>query len=646
MHLPVLEIKKNIIQDLNKSKKLEWIITNGLGGYASSTVIGMNTRKYHGLLITSDKPPLNRKVILSKLEEEIVLKGKTIKLSTNRYPDVIYPEGYKNQIKFELNPFPHFVYDANGIEIKKSIFMSYGKNLVIVKYEFENVKEPFIFKIFPLINYRSIYSLTKSQINFKVSKENKAVKITFSDNNFLIIKGCEFKESELTEDEKWYKNFFYEIDAERGEECIENNYNPGYFEFRVYNNTKKLFLEIGYSIDEKYFSEPEKIIEQEVARRKYSLTKFFEDKKIPEEDWIKWLVLAADAHMITRFDDKRSIIAGYHWFGEWGRDSMLSLPGLCLATGKLSQAKCILRTYAELCKDGLIPNFISNSSGEPSYNSVDTSLLFIDRVYQVYKKTKDLEFVREFWPTMKTIIENYIKGTNFEIKMDDDGLIKHGPGLTWMDVFLNGKYVTPREGKAVEVQALWYNALKIMEIFAKEFKEDEKKYSELSNLVRKSFIEKFWNGYYLDDRLSDKTIRPNQIFAVYLEFSMLDEEKKKKVLSIVEKKLLTKYGVRTLVKDDPRFHANYRGNMIERDLSYHQGTAWIWLLGIFAKSWIKVHHNKKIIEKIIKPFVKEELIRLGLGTISEVTDGDEPFESGGCISQAWSIGTILECICF
>jgi predicted glycogen debranching enzyme len=645
MDLPVIEIEKNTIQDLNKSKKLEWIITNGMGCYSSSTITGMNTRKYHGLLIASNKPPLDRKVILSKLEEEIILKDKTVKLSTNRYTDVVHPEGYKNQVKFELNPFPQFTYNVNGVEVKKSIFMVYGKNIVIVKYEFENVKEPFVFRIHPLINYRSIYFLTKSQINFKVSKESKTAKITFPDNNFLIMNGCDFKESGLVENEKWYKNFFYETDAERGEDGTENNYNPGYFEFRVYNNTKNLFLTIGYSVAEKEFHDPEKIVKQEIARKKYLLTKFFENKKIPEEDWIKWLALAADSHIITRFDNKKSIIAGYHWFGEWGRDSMISLPGLCLTNGKVPHAKEILKTYASFCKNGLIPNVLPIGSENPSYNSVDTSLLFIDRVHQVYKHTKDLKFVKEVWSTMKTIVESYMQGTDFGIKMDNDRLILHGPGLTWMDVCINGKYITPRDGKAVEIQALWYNVLKIMEFFSEKFKEDEKKYLDLSSLVKKNFNEKFWNGSYLDDCLGDKTLRPNQLFAIGLDHSVLDEGKWKQVLSVIIKDLLTDFGLRTLPKSDPRYRSTYSGNLMERDATYHQGTIWPWLWGIFIKSWVKATGQDKTINKGLKSFIEAEIRRFGLGTASEIVDADKPFESKGCVSQAWSIGEILASFC-
>jgi len=641
MNLPVIEIEKNTIQDLNKSKRLEWIITNDLGGYASSTVLGMNTRKYHGLLVSSDKPPLNRKVILSKLEEEVLLKDKVVKLSTNGYPDVMYPDGYKHQVKFELNPFPQFIYNTDGIEIKKTIYMAHRKNVIVVNYQFENVKEPFIFRIYPLINYRSIYGLTKSQINFKISKEKNGTKIIFPDNTFLILKGCEFIESNLTENERWYKNFFYEVDSERGEDCTENNYNPGYFEFRVYNNIKNLFLEIGYSIPEKEFSEPKKIIEQEIARKKYLLTNFFKNKKIPEEDWIKWLILAADSYDITRFDNKKSIIAGYHWFGEWGRDSMISIPGLCLTTGKIEYAKDILKTYASFCENGLIPNVMPIGNEKISYNSVDTSLLFIDCVYQVYKYTKDLKFVKEVWSVMKSIVENYIKGTLFGIKMDDDGLIKHGPGLTWMDACIDGKYVTPREGKAVEIQALWYNSLKIMEFFSQNFKENSKKYTELADIANKNFNKKFWNCSYLDDCLGDKTIRPNQLFAIGLDFDILDKEKRKDVLSIVIKYLLTNYGLRTLSKNDPNYHAIYTGNQKERDLSYHQGIVWPWFWGILIRSWIKTTGNDKTIKKGLENFVKEEIMRFGLGTISEIIDGDKPFESKGCVSLACSIGEIL-----
>jgi predicted glycogen debranching enzyme len=338
------------------------------------------------------------------------------------------------------------------------------------------------------------------------------------------------------------------------------------------------------------------------------------------------------------------MIAGYHWFGEWGRDALISLPGLCLSTGRLSDATEILKTYSHARKNGLIPNLLSTNSEKMSYKSVDTSLLFIDRVYRVYRHIRNVKFIEQFWPVMKDIIENYINGTLYGIRMDNDGLITHGAGLTWMDVFLDGKYVTPREGKAVEIQALWYNALKIMEFFARKLNENWKKYSILSRKVKESFNEKFWNGSYLDDCLGDGTLRPNQIFAVGLSFSMLDEEKKRKVLSVVKKELMIKYGLRTLSKNDPRFHGKYSGNWKERDLSYHQGTAWPWLLGMFVRSWVRIRNDKGMIEKIVKPFVKEEIMRFGLGTISEIVDGDSPFESRGCISQAWSIGEILDCV--
>lgn len=374
------------------------------------------------------------------------------------------------------------------------------------------------------------------------------------------------------------------------------------------------------------------------------LTKSFENKKILEEDWIKWLIIAADYHVITRFDNKKSIIAGYHWFGEWGRDSMISLPGLCLVTGKIFQAKDIIKTYASFCKNGLIPNIMPTGSEKPSYNSVDTSLLFIDSVYQLYKQTKDLKFIKEIWPTMKTIVESYEKGTDFGIKVDEDGLITHGPGLTWMDVCIDGKYVTPREGKAVEIQALWYNALKIMEFFSEKFEEDKKKYHDLSNQIKKSFNEKFWNGSYLDDCIGDKTLRPNQLFAIGLDFSVLEKSKWKQVLSIIVKELLTNFGIRTLLKSDRRYHSNYSGNMVERDSAYHQGTIWPWLWGIFMKSWIKTNGQDDKIKKNLKSFVEKKIRSFGLGTLSEIVDADKPFESRGCISQAWSIGEILNSI--
>jgi len=639
--LPKIEIKKDILQDINRSKKLEWIITNGLGGYASSTVIGMNTRKYHGLLIASKKPPMDRKVLLSKLEEKVRFDGKKFELSTNRYSDVIHPLGYKFLKQFVLEGFPSFIYDIDGITIKKTIAMPNKKNIVIVVYEVDpKNKKNIDMRIRPLINFRSIYSLTKTTIKFSEKNHDHGFRINFNNDEFMDLY-CEFGcyiPNRLKEEKKWYYNFFYENDYERGENATENCYNPGMFEFKI-NGKKRFDIVISYCDKNRY--ETEKLIEQEL-KRKISLLK---NSKLAQKNWMKWLVLAGDMHIIKRFDKKTSIIAGYHWFSEWGRDSLISMKGICLVTGRFKEAREIIETLLQHSKNGLIPNaFPVGIEGEPIYNSVDANLWLINSVYSYFSHTHDIEFVRKIWKKMKRIVEVYMNGVD-NIKMDEDCLIKHGPGLTWMDAKVDGNFVTPRGGKAVEIQALWYNALRIMEFFAEILKDrDKNMYSSVANIAKKNFLKKFWNGKYLNDTINDRTIRPNQIIALDLPFRVLTHNQECKVLNIVEKKLLTEYGIRTLPKENPNFHRRYVGNLKERDEAYHQGTIWPWLLGPFVRSHIRIRKDNNILQKLVKPFVEREIKRFGLGTISEIIDGDASFESRGCISQAWSISEILNCL--
>jgi len=625
--LPEITINKSDLTDLNKSKKLEWLITNGLGGYSSSTVTGMNTRKYHGLLITSVKPPLDRKVTLSKVEEEIEIDGKTYELSTNRYLDVIHPKGYVLLEKFELNPFPCFTYKIGDLTFEKKIYMFYGKNAVAITYSIASKNKNVKLKLRPLVNYRSIYSLTKDVINFKTVEDDSAVKISMGED-FLKI-SCNsgrYFPNNFEESKKWYWNFFYEADDERGEDCIENAYNPGLFEIDM--NKKSVVLiaqfndETDYDIDE--------LIKKEIKRKKLLLNSFFKINKLPEEDWIKWLVLSSDSHIIKRYDDSTSIIAGYHWFGEWGRDAFISLPGLCLATGRYNDAREIIKTFLYKTKNGLVPNYLG---GNDAYNSIDASLWMINAIYKYYLKTDDIEFVMKIFDKLKSIIAFYMNGTD-GVAMDRDFLLKHKGGLTWMDAAVDGKPITPRDGKAVEIQALWFNALKIMEFFCDKLNNKSgESYKKIAEEVKQQFIKKFWSGNYLKDNVNDDTIRPNQLIALNLPFKMIDEEKERIILETIKKFLLTDYGIRTLPKEHVNFHPNYVGNLQQRDKAYHNGTIWPWLLGLYTKD-----------KSTIKKFVEQEVKRYGLGCISELIDGDKPFESKGCISQAWSVATLLEAL--
>lgn len=634
MRLPVIHIRKETISDLEKAKRLEWIITNGIGGYASSTITGMNTSKYHGLLVARDEP-MERKVVLSKLEEEVMTKDGKYELSTNRYLELIHPKGYKFLESFKLNPFPKFIFNVKGNKVRKSVFMVHGSNSTIIEYEIIP-RRKLKLRIFPLVNHRSIYELTKERKEFNILSRKNSLRIDFDEKNFLFIKSDKgkFFSSELNEEEKWYKNFFYEKDAERKEDCVEEIYNPGFFEFSA---SEKTSLYILASFNDEKDLKIKKALKEERERKRGLLRIFFSKNKIKKEDWIKWLILCGDNHVI-----KDSIIAGYHWFGEWGRDTFISLPALCLLTGRYKNAKRIFQKFLNH-SNHLIPNTLPRSKNEiPSYNSVDSTLWFMNSLFLYMKETQDWNFLRENWKKLKEMIEVYING-NSTVKMDNDYLILHGSGLTWMDVKIGNKFVTPRKRKAVEVEALWYNALKVMEFFSRRLKKDAeaKTYSFLARKVRENFIRTFWNGKYLKDTVEDETIRPNQLIVLDLPFRILDEKKESSILDSVKKNLFTRYGIRTLPPNHPNFHKVYEGNQTERDEAYHQGTIWPWLFGIFLKRWRKIKKDESV-RKLLKHFIKRELNSYGVGCVSEIIDGDKPFESKGCISQAWSVAKLLE----
>jgi predicted glycogen debranching enzyme len=468
---------------------------------------------------------------------------------------------------------------------------------------------------------------------------------------------------------EWIETFF-RVDASRRENCLDNSYRLGVFQFSVppsenrrfaifavggrnENETRSIlsaFYKGSESIDELYRAE--------LKRREDLLNKFYERySDAPLEDWLKWLVQATDSFIVNRESTKsKSVIAGYHWFEDWGRDSLISLPGLALVTGRFGDAKQILLTFKRYCDKGIVPNRFPDSAGDqPVYNTVDASLWYFDAGLQYLKYTHDFSFIREeLWSTLESIIENHVKGTFFNIHLAEDSLISHGPQLTWMDAAPECKAVTPREGKAVEIQALWYNALKTMQLLATRFRENDKaqKYLSMAEKTRKSFIEKFWNPErnclfdVMNNGLRDPSLRPNQIIAVSLDFTMLDNVKANQIVETVQKKLWGAYGLKTLSDDDPRYRGRYQGDWMQRDTAYHNGTVWPWLLGPFVKAFLKLKKHEAqwrgfAFENFLKPLFSEELARAGLGHVSEIFDGDVPHEPNGSIAQAWSIAEPL-----
>ncbi len=673
MKLPKIKLEKEQLENLEFALNKEWIITNGLGGYASSTVLGLNTRKYHGLLVTSFNPPVDRHVLLEKLDEEIEFDDKCLSLGSNEFQYGIKPEGYKFLEKFELNPFPTFRFNIEGIKIEKSIFMPQKWNATFILYRVFNPHTfKLTFKIYPLINARHFHSTTEKQKmrwDFVQTAHQQNVMVKMEHPKTFLMIGTSNGKYEAAS--KWINGIFYRTDASFGESCIDDYYQPGLFKNEVLPKSELKFyvLAVGGQVQEdveKAFvrmdnkmENAEKMLEMEKERN----IKFLENfeslyKGVILEEWLKWLLLASDSFLVLRkHTNTFSVIAGYHWFEDWGRDSLISLPGLTLVTGRFKIAREILLTFKYYSQNGIIPNRFPDKTGEtPVYNTVDATLWYFNSVFQYLKYTNDFDFVRkELWDFLKSVIKHHVKGTEYGIKVDNDFLLAHGPQLTWMDAVVDGKAVTPRSEKAVEIQALWYNALKIMQLLAEFFGEHNKaeEYSEMADNVKESFLRKFWNqkqGYLYDaldtNENPDPSLRPNQIIAVSLDFSMLDKDKAEKIVEVIQKKLLTPYGLRTLSPEDPRYRGKYVGDWNNRNFAYHNGTAWPWLLGQFVTAFLKVKkYEAEWREYAFKNFLErlftEQVFRAGLGTISEIFDGDFPYEPKGCISQAWSIAEPL-----
>jgi len=670
--LPRIYVGPGLLSDFDRAIQLEWIVTNGLGGYASSTVLNINTRKYHGLLITAFNPPVDRHILLSKMDEEILIGNDNFPLGSNEFRDVIYPDGYKRLRSFALKPFPVFNYRVSEFYLRKEIFMPYLKSMVIIRYDvLNNLEDAAFLNLYPLTNMRHFYETTNryaQQLKFIREPTQKGVVLESRSIEGCLAIFCTDGDY-VSDRDVWIEKVYFRVDDSREENCTDDNYQPGFFTVKVLPKEKKSFYVVavgGRTREEVISHHPdalkkkqlEHLYTAEITRRKRLLGKFYEDKTdIKPGDWLNWLILSADAFIVKRKStDKNSIIAGYHWFEDWGRDELISLPGLTLVTGRFKDAEEILLSFKQYCRDGLVPNRFPDRSGDkPVYDSVDATLWFFNAVLQYLKYTGNFDFVRkELWDTMRDMVERLVGGTAFGIRMDDDGLLLHGSRLTWMDASINGKPVTPREGKAVEIQALWYNALMIMKMLALKFnqEEDAQRYGSIAETARTSFNEKFWlaKGGYLVDVIekgeSDPSLRPNQIIAACLDFCMLDNPRKEKVVDAVWRGLWGTYGLKTLSCNHPRYIGRYAGGFVHRDMAYHNGTVWAWLLGPFVTAFLKVKKHREYwrrfaFEKFLQPLFFEEIYRAGLGTLSEIFDGSHPHSPRGCISQAWSVAEPL-----
>lgn len=628
---------------------LEWLVTNGIGGYASSSVIGANTRKYHGLLVASLNPPVNRQVLVNRTEEFILSENREfIPLTSNQYPGSVYPEGYKNLEEFERNPIPTFHYNTKAGKVSKSIFMPYGSNTTIVEYT-NTGSESLKLSIHPLFNDRDFHALTREHkdFTFEYVRINQNIKVQLGHWSTPVF--CSFNKGDFFEDRTWYKGMEYLREYDRGFDYIEDTYQIGYVEILLKPGESASMI---YTIDETMLNEdPSTLKEAELERLK---------KLVPagvSNSFYKDLIVSADQFVVKRKStNSDTIIAGYHWFTDWGRDTMIAMLGGTITMDKKEASASIIRTFLKYLDRGMIPNrFPDNPQDEPEYNTIDGTLWLFIAVYEYFQQFKDLEFLKEVFPKLEEILKHHIAGTRYNIHVTEEGFLSGGDEntqLTWMDVKIGDYAVTPRYGCPVEINALWYNALKTYEFVAKAI--DVEPTAIMSDLILKleeNFEDVYWNdaGYLYDvyhtSGWKDSKIRPNQLYAVSLPFTLLSKEKQQKVVNTCRENLLTRLGMRTLAPSDPDFRPVYDGNSWDRDTAYHQGTVWPFVAGEYMMALLKANDFSKAAVKeckdIIDGFQDHFYNNTGIHCISEIMDGKDPKDGKGTIQQAWSVTALI-----
>jgi len=642
----VIEFGPEICRDFQGALEREWLETNGLGGYASSTLTGLNARRYHGLLIAATKPPVARVLLLSKFEERLLVDGVPFDLSTNEYIGAVHPQGFHHLVRFRLDPFPVFTYETAGIMLEKSLFMVHGENSTVIQYELKSMNAAEVeLTIRPLVAFRDHHHLVRESdgVVFELRETSSGMELCGRSLTLHVA----YEAATVDRAGYWYRNFLYRVERERGLDFVEDLFSPFALRFRLQAGRRTSII---VSTEERSASSAEALRAAEIERRRRIVA------RAPVRDpLVVQLTAAADQFIVARSTGK-SIIAGYHWFSDWGRDTMISLPGLAHATQRFDTARAILREFARHVDGGMIPNRFPDEGETPEYNTVDATLWFFEAVRSYVASAQDEAFVRtELYDVLNDIIDWHVRGTRYGIRLDDDHLLMAGAPetqLTWMDAKVGDWVVTPRHGKPVEIQALWYNALQTTAALAHRFGDRARaqRLAQLATGARRNFNRLFWNAEaeclfdVVAENARDASIRPNQIFAVSLHHSMLDPERARKVVAVVERELLTPRGLRTLSPRDPRYCGNYVGGPVERDGAYHQGTVWPWLIGPFVSAYLKVHGasptTRATIRRLFRGF-DEHLREAGIGQVSEIFDGDPPHAPRGAIAQAWSVAELL-----
>lgn len=648
--------------------KREWAVTNGIGGYAGSSMIGAHSRTHQGYLIASLHAPIERYLVFSKINETVTVGTKTVSFETSQHRasgKTVYTEGQKFLTSFIYDGSVHYTYETDNFSFEKHITLKRNANVCAVAYELTAGDSDCTFTLTPLFNYREhSESSTPDTLKFETFTEDRAFYLVPEKNKDIAIR-FQTSEGTFSERETVYDiDMQLQIEVDLETDGLDCHYCPVDLSIAVPANTTKkvsILCSIG-DVNERpspvSATEAFSILEENARCH----AELFE-KAGYRDSFANQLVLASDQFLTYRESTKMmTVLAGLPWFTDWGRDTMIAFTGLTLCTKRFKEAEEILLTFARYIRHGIVPNMFPDDNMPPLYNTVDASLWYFYAVYQYlhYNPAAEAEtFVKEhIFPHLKGIISAYEKGTDFSIYMEDDGLIHAGSGLdqiTWMDVRVGDWVATPRHGKPVEINALWYNALRIMESLCEKFDEDASAYRTRANQVKESFNAKFWDSSnqclfdVVDGDEPDDHIRPNQIYAVSLPFSLLPEEQEKAVVALVEKELFVGCGLRSLAPDHPDYHGIYCGALAKRDAAYHQGTAWGFLLGGFFSAYMKVnHHSSSAAENAVRMLepVRKHLTDSGcIGSISEIFDGDAPHNPRGCYAQAWSVGEVLRCYC-
>ena len=642
----IMNLEPKDCQNLDHALALEWLETNGRGGFSSGTVAGPNTRRYHALLLIARNPPVDRVVLVNHLEEQVEIDGQSIPLSANCYPGVVHPDGHRRCISFSSDPWPTWTYDVGGTHVIREIFCPQGRDLVVVRWQLAAAGRHVQLTVRPMLSGRDYHA---------THHENGSLQAGARLNSHVAWRPYgglpeirTFYRGIYRHAPDWYCRVQFPIEQERGLDFEEDWWSPGVFAMTLSSDQAAYLV---------FTTEPIEAVEIEALVRDERQRRQLAAERRPGDDPLVRALWQATETYLSGRGTQKTVIAGYPWFTDWGRDTFISLPGLCLVTGRFDVARQVIEAFAPHVSQGMIPNRFPDAGETPEYNTIDASLWFIHAVGLYLDYTGDLDTVRRVaWPAVRAILDGYREGTRFGIRVDDDGLVTGGaPGvqLTWMDAKVGDWVVTPRRGKPVEIQALWVRALSVGETLAERF--GEKPYAKRCEDDRisaiKSFRARFWfaDGGYLYDVVdgeggNDPSLRPNQIYAVSFPGQLLEEQQAERVVQVVEERLLTPVGLRTLAPNDPQYRPRYEGGVVGRDGAYHQGTVWPFLLGSFITAWVKVHGGTEAAKHEARGFlagIEQHLREACLGQVSEIFDAEPPYRPRGCMAQAWSVAEVL-----